>query len=181
MGNLTVKEKEHWQERIGRKVEQAIDKLIAETDPTYRERIAEKAAKMALASLGIADLHQRRCDIEAEQKRLEQELTEVIQQTARKVMPTGDGSTSKWKNEQTIDAARSRRRGVHEQELLAADPLGRQVLGLEQEKEELLDTIWLATSGVQIKELWSRVSEMLQQPPTALQAEALKLDPVEES
>lgn len=181
MGNLTVKEKEHWKERIERKVDRAIEKLIAESDPTYRERIAERSAIMALESLGIAELHQRRCTIEADQKRLEQDLLEVLQRTAEKLKPTASGSPSKWENERTIDAARSRRCGVHEQELLAADPLGQKVLALELEKEELLDTIWLATSSSQIKELWSRVAEMLQQEPTSLQVAAIALPPIEDS
>ncbi|MBX3435797.1 MAG: hypothetical protein KF847_20965 [Pirellulales bacterium] len=76
--------------------------------------------------------------------------------------------------------ARARRRGVHEQELLAADPLGQKILALELEREELLDTVWLATSRAQVKELWGRVLELLQQPPTALQAEALKIEPPQE-
>lgn len=181
MGNLTVKEKEHWKERIGRKVDRAIEKLIAESDPTYRERITERAATMALDSLGIAELNRRRCEIESDQKRLEQDLLVVLQQTAEKLKPGTGGGASKWENERTIEAARSRRRGVHEQELLAADPLGQKVLALELEKEELLDTIWLATSSSQIKELWSRVAEMLQQEPTALQVAAIALPPVEDS
>ena len=36
---LTVKEKEHWKERISRKINQAIDALCAEHDPGFRERI----------------------------------------------------------------------------------------------------------------------------------------------
>ncbi len=40
--------------------------------------------------------------------------------------------------------------------------LGRKVLQLELEKEQLLDTIWLATSPKQVKELWTALGELLE-------------------
>lgn len=52
---------------------------------------------------------------------------------------------------------------------------GQKILRLQDEPEELLDTVWLATSSIQIKELWSRVSKLLDQPPTGLQREALDI------
>jgi hypothetical protein len=60
-------------------------------------------------------------------------------------------------------------------ELLAQDPHGQRILKLEQDKEDLFDTVWLATSPSQIKELWSRVSTLLGEPPTGLQKEALDI------
>lgn len=49
------------------------------------------------------------------------------------------------------------------------------MLALRKEKEELLDTVWLATSGKQIKDLWQKVSDLLQQEPTPLQQDALAM------
>jgi hypothetical protein len=77
-----------------------------------------------------------------------------------------------------IDNAIGARQNVHEKEILAADPLGKRILDLQLEQEELRDTVWLATSPLQIKQLWSRVGEILNQQPTAFQQHALALPPV---
>ncbi len=60
-----------------------------------------------------------------------------------------------------------------EGELTAETPLGKQIKRLQKEQEEMLDTVWLATSPKEIVNLWSRVVTMLQQPLTDLQRETL--------
>jgi len=62
--------------------------------------------------------------------------------------------------------------------LLAEHELGRQVLQLRSEKDNLLDVVWLATSSVQVRQLWSRVGELLGEKPTDLEREALAIKPV---
>ena len=74
-----------------------------------------------------------------------------------------------------VSSAVQRRQAVHEEELLAADPLGQQILHLRQEKDNLLDTIWLASSTQQIKELWKKVVDLLGDEQTVLQKEALAI------
>jgi hypothetical protein len=74
-----------------------------------------------------------------------------------------------------ISNAIQRRQTIHEDELLAEDPLGQQILHLRQEKDNLLDTIWLASSPQQIKELWKKVVDLLGDEQTALQKEALAI------
>jgi hypothetical protein len=63
-----------------------------------------------------------------------------------------------------------------EEELLAETPLGQQILKLRAEKEALLDTVWLATSSSQIRDLWSRVSVVLGEEETPLQRQILSQD-----
>ncbi len=70
-----------------------------------------------------------------------------------------------------------KRQAVHEDELLADTELGREILSLRLERDNLLDTVWLATSPKQIKELWKQVDEMLGGSQTKLQGEALAIDP----
>ena len=74
-----------------------------------------------------------------------------------------------------VETAVTRQARLLEDEILANNELGKQVLKLREEKEQLLDTVWLATSGSQIKELWTRVLERLDQEPTALQTDALMI------
>ena len=50
---------------------------------------------------------------------------------------------------------------------------------MREEKENLLDTVWLATCTKQIKELWEQVNVLLEIKPTALEEKALQIAPVE--
>ena len=175
---LTVKEKEHWKERISRKINQAIDALCAEHDPSFRERIRTTSRQRAIESLGIAESQSRLTEIKSTKEALDSEEKTLIRTMATLVVKTEHQSDSPYWQQNAVDSAIRDRQQVHEKELLAADPLGRKILELQLEQEDLLDTVWLATSPVQIKQLWSRVAEILHQRPTALQQHALSLEPV---
>ena len=58
--------------------------------------------------------------------------------------------------------------------------LGRQILRLRAEKDRLLDTVWLARSPAQIRQLWTKVGELLGDELTHLEREALAIAPAEE-
>jgi hypothetical protein len=76
-----------------------------------------------------------------------------------------------------VNAAITRRQALHEDEILAGHELGRQVVGIRAEKDRLLDVIWLATSPVQVRQLWTRVGELIGDEPTQLEREALAIPP----
>ena len=175
---LTVREKEHWKERISRKINQAIDALCAERDPGFRERIRMTARQRAVESLGIAESQSRLAEIKSTKEALDSEERTLIRTMAEKVVKAEHHPDATYWQQTSVDNAIRDRQSVHEKELLAADPLGRKILELQLEQEDLLDTVWLATSPVQIKQLWSRVAEILHQQPTTLQQHALSLEPV---
>ena len=176
MPNLTVTEKEHWKECIARRIDKRIEFLTA-SEPAFLERIREQARQRALQSLGLAAI-QVEADALAEQKqeleRRERQAQCALLATVRRVpieavedyYPCSQGE---------VTSAVQRRQTIHEDELLAEDPLGQQILHLRQEKENLLDTIWLASSPQQIKELWKKVVDLLGDEQTALQREALAI------
>jgi hypothetical protein len=74
-----------------------------------------------------------------------------------------------------VKSAVVRRQKVHEDELLGECETGRQILRLREEKENLLDTIWLATSPSQLKTLWTKVAELLGSEATQLERDALAI------
>ena len=80
-----------------------------------------------------------------------------------------------------VDQAVKAKAKVLEAEILAETDLGKQVLLLRAEKENLLDTVWLATSTSQIKELWEQVNRLLGLTPTALEEKALRIVPPQEA
>ena len=51
---------------------------------------------------------------------------------------------------------------------------------MRQEQEELTDVVWLATSPREIKTLWSKVTELMEDDATRLQQEALAIEPADE-
>ncbi len=73
----------------------------------------------------------------------------------------------------------TKRQALHQEQLLAADPVGRQIVRLEEERSRLLDCVWLASAPSQLKTLWSKVGALLGEEPTQLEREALDLPPIE--
>ncbi len=79
------------------------------------------------------------------------------------------------RHESEVTRAVAQRQAIHEDELLAEHELGRRILQLRAEKDRLLDTVWLACSPAQIRQLWSKVSTLLGDQPTDLEREALAI------
>jgi hypothetical protein len=50
---------------------------------------------------------------------------------------------------------------------------------LRREREDLLDTVWLATSPAQVKDLWQKLGSVLGDEYTPLQQEALSIQPAQ--
>jgi hypothetical protein len=178
--SLTVREKEHWKSRISTRIDRAIESLCAKNDPGLLERICSQAKQEAVQSLGIAEHQAVLEQIEKDKKTLERKERETRVAIVATVTgtPAEDVHYAPYCNHQVSDAIK-RRQSLHEEELLAADPIGKKILNLRREKDDLLDTIWLATSPKQVKELWHNVTHLLEQPPTQLQKQALEFDPMD--
>jgi len=179
--SLTVKEKEHWKNRIGTRIEKQINALCA-THPGFMDGVRESARKRALDSLGIATLQDRldrlarqEKDLKARQEKMHREMIAIVRGIALR-----DVTQHMYRYDRDVESAVERRQLVHEDELLAETTCGREILTLRMEKENLLDTVWLATSPKQIKDLWEKVDELLGGPQTGLQREALAMEPMDE-
>jgi hypothetical protein len=181
MAGLTVTEKEHWKERIERRIDKRIESIWA-SDPNLKERIDVQARQKALESLKLAEL-QRESDQIDEQKqqldRRQQQITRQMLATVRGVPVESVDDFNHYHVDREVESAVGRRQKVFEEELLAANDIGREIVILRQEKENLLDTIWLATSPSQLKLLWTKVAELLRDDTTQLQKDALAIPPVE--
>jgi len=183
MSGLTVTEKNHWRDRIAARIDRRIETILA-ADPGLMVRVQAEARGKALESLGLAE-HQAELDSIAKQKealdKRERRIRRTILAQVRAV-PVEDIEESRYfgPHDHELDTAIAKRQGVHEQQLLAEHEVGRQVLQLRSEKDNLLDVVWLATSPVQVRQLWSRVGELLGEKPTDLEREALAIKPVGE-
>ena len=187
---LTVTEKEHWKNRISRRIDQTMQSLTAANDPGFLDRLGKDARKRALESLGLSELYERvantkqqRKDLIREENYTYREMIATVKRCDIREVEEMDGVEGVRLGYSCFPSAVERaidlRQAVHEKELLDESSMGRRILQLREEKEELLDTVWLATSGKQIRELWQKVTELLVQEPTALQAKALLIDPAD--
>ncbi len=180
--SLTVREKEHWKDRIAARIDKRIDALSAENS-NIMERIKEAARERALDSLGISTLDKRAERTKQQISSLEKEEARTYREIAAKLrgVPLRDVQDECYGIDREISAAVEKRQALHEDELLAESEMGQEILSLRQEKENLLDTVWLATSGKQIKDLWEKVDALLGNTQTELQRKAMKIPPVEEN
>ncbi len=180
MSGLTVTEKEHWKNRIARRIDKRIEAITAD-DPNFFERIERDARQRALESLGLAEYQPELDETERQKETLEKRekrLHKAMLANIRGVEPDDLDDYFSYRHDSEVDNAVKRRRAVHEDELLAESELGQQVLRLRQEKDELQDVVWLATSGTEIRQLWQKVVELLGDEQTQLQKDALAIEPV---
>ena len=180
---LTVREKDHWRERIAKRIDHRIETFVAKQDPTLLHRVAEQARRKAYESLGI-DAQQREIEQIRKQKDEIEKREHLLKAEQRALIDgtnaEGELQPSYFRHETTVDQAVGVRAKALEAEILAQSDAGKQVLALREEKENLLDTVWLATSSTQIKELWEQVNALLERKPTTLDEEALKIEPVQD-
>jgi hypothetical protein len=181
---LTVTEKEHWRQRIAAKIERRIE-VLAAGEPGLLDRVQAEARRRAVRSLGLAESQAELDAVVEERKALDRrekraQKAMVARLRGLSAEEVADNATHSYQFTQTVNAAVQKRQAVHEEELLADSPVGRDVLKLRAERENLLDVVWLASSPAQIKQLWAKVAALLGDEPSALEREALAIEPAGE-
>ena len=188
MPGLTVTEKNHWRDRIAARIDRATERIKGR-HPALFDRVSREAHAQALASLGLADAHAELEAIRADEatlarrkKHAQKAMIAALRSTP--IEEVSDHFSLRYGSDlalpQEAADAITRRQAVHQEQLLADDPIGREIARLAAEKDNILDTVWLAVSPNQIKQLWSKVSELLGDEPTRLEREALAIEPTKE-
>jgi hypothetical protein len=185
MPGVTMTEKEFWKTRIAARIGKRIEAIHAR-HPALFDRLKRAAHAEALRSLGLAEAHAELESIKAEEEALDRRrksAKRAMLATLRGVPieDVADGVHLGFGGDPPHEASEAveKRQAVHEAEALAADPIGREVARWELERENLLDTVWLATSPTQIKQLWTKVGALLGDEPTGLEREALAIEPTD--
>jgi hypothetical protein len=185
MPGLTVTEKSHWRDRIAARIARATERIKAR-HPALFDRVAREAHAQAQASLGLADAYAELESIKADEAMLarrKKQAQRLMVATLRgqPIDEIADSFSIRYGSElalpHEVAEAIVRRQASHQDQLLADDPVGREIARLEAEKDRLLDTVWLAISPSQIKQLWTKVGELLGDEPTTLEREALAIEP----
>jgi hypothetical protein len=184
MSRLTVTEKQHWKNRITKKLDRAMDRLWSKQTGLKASFTAqaEQMVENRFTDLSFAEVRESEKSIkeaEARLKVLEKECIELKRCVLHGLSEQQEFCSDYLVGNQYVIALRKKVE-AEMAEVMAAHPIGCKILELEREKEELLDTIWLATSNVQLKSLWTRFAELINEAPTSMQSEAIALLPVED-
>ena len=180
--SLTVAEKNHWKERLASRIDKRIEAIYVRA-PHLRGLVERESRAAAIESLQLTAIERRLAEIEAASKQLEREERELRRAELALILgvPVEDVTELMvpycGPPAEVVEAI-ERRRKLHAEQCLARDELGREIQRLELEKENLLDTIWLATSPTQLKQLWEQVNRLLGVTPTQLEQDALAIPPV---
>ena len=129
--------------------------MLAINDPAFKPQIEREAKAKAVESLGIFEDYTRVHEIEDIIHGLNDEMKKLFDQMKLQVGESQEASH--YYARQHVAKAVQNRQVLCEAELLKDSKLGQQLLKLKREKEELLDTVWLAKSPIQITNLWTRV------------------------
>ena len=76
MPGLTVTEKEHWKDRIGKRIDKKIEAVSAE-DPNLLDRVHREARERALASLGLSEMQQELDGVEQQKSALDKRERQI--------------------------------------------------------------------------------------------------------
>ena len=183
MPGLTVAEKNHWKDRLSKRIDRRIETIAAE-EPNLLDRVKRDARARAMQSLNVAELQADVDGIEQQEETLDKRkglLHRTMLARVRRVpLETIDQHYTPTHYNNEVENAVKSRQAIHEDELLAECEVGRRVLTLRQERESLLDVVWLSSSPVQIRELWAKVSDLLGDEQTQLHRDALTIPPVQD-
>lgn len=177
--SITVAEKTHWKERIAQKIERAIKELVAKHDPLYLENAAQRAHQAAIDTLGGTELSIKLSALQSDNQKIEHSIESIKNQLNtlalnKPLLPYKHYSETTWERAVTFQEEAELNR------LLSQEPFGQRILKLRSEQESLLDTVWLSTSTVQIRELWKNVTELLSDELSELQQKVLAAGPDKE-
>jgi hypothetical protein len=188
MAGLTVTEKEFWKQRISARIDRRIEAIRAQ-HPAPFDRVKRAAHAQALESLGLAAPYAELEAIQAERAALarREKRAQRMMLAALQGLPleeVADSFSLQYGTElplpREVHEALGKRHAAHQEQLLAEDPVGREIARFEAEKDHLLDTVWLAASPAQIKQLWTQVGELLGDEQTPLERQALAIEPTKE-
>ncbi len=177
---LTVKEKEHWKERIEKKIDQAIEKAYRDEGKGLREAIHQQAKTRVMKHYGLENYMRQYSSRKAQIDELQSQQLRASEEASKPF--ENRSSYYCWSERHSLIVGVIDRAAKDvEKEILQESEFGRKILRLEREREELIDTIWLATSPVQIRSLWKDFSALLTEELTELQKQALTYEPLDDS
>lgn len=170
------------QEAIDAKLEPKLDELDQQIEPLESQKRQHRDRAENQKRLVEERIEPTQNELKTQSEKLDSDRTQAF----RKMLAIVNGvrlrvvESRPYRPQEDIDHHIGPQAERNIDKILARSDRGRKMLALREEKENLLDTVWLATSGKQVKELWEKVEALLGNTQTKLQKEAMAIEPVEE-
>jgi hypothetical protein len=173
--SLTVTEKEHWKERVNARISKRIEQIWNDHRDVKME-LETQAEREILEKFKIKDKWDELIAAKDDRAALNDRIVHLEQEIIAKLgRHIGYVTSYSWENQLKSEILKMQQRLMRDTEP------GRRVAALEEEKENSLDAVWLATSSRQIRELWSKVGDLLGDASTSvLTQSALTIEPGDE-
>jgi len=171
---ITVTEKQELRDIINTRVEKRITQIEHE-NVAGLEAMAEMAREQAIKDLELVEYVQRNDDLTATQERLKKAQEKLQKDTAEKLELKDN-----WRREEQIEDRIEKATGVVKGKMMADNDVGKEILRLQAEQEHMLETVWVATSSAQVKELFMKVNSVLNESPTGLGEMAQGIAPTDD-
>ncbi len=168
---ITITEKQHWKERIESKINKRIDQIRL-LDSKLFQHLDEQSRSAAITQANLAAEFSRLAQLDKDEAELKSNQNEILN-TIHAALCGKDTSYSHYNCRGNIEEKLRRLKVTHLEELMRQHEQGREVLKLNSERDNLLDTVWLATSPKQVIALWQKVVNLLDGESTEMQKQIL--------
>ena len=176
--SFTADEKVHWKRRISTRIERAIEEIYRREGANVRKLIQQEATEQVLDKLQIRKDYDRRQQLDTQIANLNAQRKEVDDKITQHLTDLGYtfGYSADYQHSGALIARQAR---LAETDVLLTREFGQSIVRLKKEQEQLLDTVWLVTSPIQMKQLWQKLLKLLGDQPTALQEHAMTPESIE--
>lgn len=172
---ISVTEKEHIRELIEKRINAEIERISTENKQDADD-IKAKARAQAIAALGLTQAIEDLDALELQLTKLNEKRSKLEHKTLE--LLNIDISRNYNRNpRQAIDAKIASASVSYEKTLIDAHPKLMKINELKAEKDNLLQTIWIATSNTQVKQMFDYLNALLGTKPTAFEQMAQKIPP----
>mgnify|MGYP006323460821 FL=1 len=174
---LSVTEKQEIKSLIEERFDREIERIQTENKAAM-DNIKQQAITQTIAALNVTDqmselqsINAQILELNEEKKKLEERIVVEIGAENHKNLYYARAMDS------LIDSKIESASRPYEKKLLSEHPLLSKIVTLRQEKDSLLQSVWIATSSLQVKQLFEMVNKLLQSTPTELETMAQSIPP----
>lgn len=171
---ISVTEKEHIKDLIEKRINAKIEQIQIENKADL-DMIKEQAKINGIEALGLTETMATIESIDDQITKLTEKRNKLEIKALESLGVDSNRVYNRYRehiNNKIATAA-----AISEKKLIDAHPNLKQISALKDEKENLLQTIWIATSNTQVKQLFDYLNSLLGVNPTSFEQMAQRIPP----
>lgn len=176
---LSVTEKEEIKRIIEERINQQITRIQTE-NKIAASQIKKQARQQAVEALGLTAEITEMEQINTDQEKLNKRK-EALESKVMATLGVDIKEHRYYNNATMIEERLKSATASYEDTLLKAHPQLGRIVTLNEEKMNLLQSVWIATSSAQVKLLFEMVNKLLNTSPTELENMAQRIPPDQSS